>query len=100
MTSMIRRLLNAHCERPYPPGAHVPVGNSDLEMLDADVVGLTGVYLKHGSLSEHSLPIMRACLEEAEQVLPLLAGETRTYFEGIRDLAAAVLADIDRAPAV
>jgi hypothetical protein len=100
MTLSIGELLNAHYTRPYPPHAHIPTGNADLEMLDADVVGLASVYLEQGSLSEHSLPIMRACLLEAQRVLPLLVGETRTYFEGVRDLAAAVLAAIDRAPAV
>ena len=97
---MIRELLETHYKRPYPSAGHTPIANVDLEMLDADVAGLAAQYLDHRALTEHQLPIMRGCLEDAEQVVPLLQGEARFYFEGVRDLAAAVLADIDRERAV
>ena len=99
-TPMIRDLLEAHYRRPYPAGGHTPVGNVDLEMLDADVAALASHYLDHHTLTEHQLPIMRGCLGEAERVLPLLEGEAGAYFAGVRDLAAAVIADIDRERAV
>src|SRR5262249_49777669 len=97
---MIHTLLEAHYKRPYPPGAHAPVANVDLEMLDADVAGLASYYVDHRNLTAHQLPIMRGCLEEADRVIPLLNGEAQVYFAGVRDLAAAVLADMDREPAV
>ena len=97
---MIRTLLEAHYRRPYPPDDHAPVASVDLEMLDADVAALVSHYLEHRTLTEHQLPILRGCLDEAERVMPLLHGEAQVYFAGVRDLAAAVLADIDREPAV
>jgi hypothetical protein len=97
---MIAELLAAHYGRPYPAGYRDQIANADLEMLDADVVGLASQYLEHGALTAHQLPIMRGCLEDAERVLPLLEGEAREYFTGVRDLAAAVMRRIDRAPAV
>ena len=42
---MMRELLEAHCKRPYPAGADLPVANVDLDMLDADVVALASHYL-------------------------------------------------------
>jgi hypothetical protein len=97
---MIRELLEAHYKRPYPAKSHAPVADVDLEMLDADAVGLTSQYLDHRSLSEHQLAIMRGCLADADRVLPLLEGDAHDYFGGVRDLAAAVFADVHRAPAV
>jgi hypothetical protein len=97
---MIRELLEAHYSRPYPPGGHTPVANVDLEMLDADVAALASHYLDHHALTEHQLPIMHGCLDEAGRVLPLLEGEAQAYFAAVRDLAAAVIAAIDRESAV
>jgi len=97
---MLRSLLEAHYQRQYPRGAHAPVASVDLQMLDADVAALASHYVDHRHLTEHQLPIMRGCLEDAERVVPLLQGEAQVYFAGVRDLAAAVLADMNREPAV
>lgn len=96
---MIRTLLEELEHRKYPMEDRAQIENADLEMLDADVVGLTSQYLDSGALGEFQLPILRACLEDAERVLPSLGGAARSYFEQVRDLAAAVLHEIDSAPA-
>jgi len=93
---MIRELLDAHYLRPYPENCRGPVANIDLDMLDADVVGLASQYVEHGALSEHQLPIMQDCLDDANRVLPFLAGDAHVYFAGVRDIAAAVLGEAYR----
>ncbi len=97
---MIDELLAAHYGRPYPSAYRTQIADADIELLDADVVGLASQYLEHGSLTQHQVAMMRGCLEDVERVLPQLSGEAREYFRGVRDLAAGVLARIDAAPAV
>jgi hypothetical protein len=95
---MIAQLLQQHFALPYP--GHDLLPDSDLELLDADVVGLATSYLNEGGLNEHELPMLRRCLVETEAIVPRLHGEARAYFEGVRAIAAAVLQDVDRAHAV
>jgi len=95
---MIEQLLQQHFALPYP--GHDLLPDSDLELLDADVVGLATSYLHGRSLSEQESGMLRRCLVEAEAIVPRLHGDAQVYFEGVRAIAAAVLQNIDRAHAV
>ena len=95
---MIAELLKQHFARPYPEHDLLP--DADLELLDADVVGLATSYLDAGRLNEHQVSMLRRCFVEAGAVAPKLQGDARTYFDGVRSIAAAVLQVIDRAHAV
>ena len=95
---MIEQLLQQHFALPYP--GHDLLPDSDLELLDADVVGLATSYLDEGSLKEHESGMLRRCLVELEAIVPRLQGDAQVYFKGLRAIAAAVLQNVDRAHAV
>ena len=95
---MIAQLLREHFALSYP--GHDLLPDANLELLGADVVGLATSYLDEGRLTDQALQILRRCVIQADTIVPQLEGEARTYFEGVRAIAVAVLQSVDLAHAV
>jgi hypothetical protein len=89
---MIAEFLENHLNTPFPPGAHgLDLPNVDLELLDADVVGIAQAYLKEGRLSREQRDILAACIGDIRRIIAQLPGDTHEYFARLHALAVAVL---------
>lgn len=93
---MIVELLEAHDAAPFPAECRgAEIAAVDLMVLDADVVGLATSYLAAGRLGEAQRLILEGCVTDAERVLPHLDSGARSYFVGVREIAAAVLEAVE-----
>jgi hypothetical protein len=91
---MIAEFLESHLNAPFPPGAHeLQLADVDLEMLDADVVGLAESYLKAGRLAPEQRDILEGCVADLRRVFAELPDEMRDYFARLHALGVAVLTE-------
>jgi hypothetical protein len=89
---MIAEFLESHLSAPFPPGAHeLPLPGVDLEMLDADVVGLAQSYLRAGRLAPEKREILAGCIADLRRTIAALPEEMRDYFARLHALAVVVL---------
>ena len=91
---MIAEFLESHLNAPFPRGAHdLQLGDVDLELLDADVVGLAQSYLRSGRLAPDQREILEAVVANLRAVIAELPEEMRDYFARLHALAVAVLSE-------
>jgi hypothetical protein len=92
---MIAEFLENHMNAPFPPGAHeLDIPGVELELLDADVVGLAQSYLRQARLTAEQQGILNTSVEELRRVLPELPQEMRDYFARLHALAMSVLNEL------
>jgi hypothetical protein len=91
-TQMIAEFLESHLNAPFPPGAHeLHLPDVDLEVLDAEVVGLAQSYLKSGRLAPEQREILVGCIADLRRIIAELPEEVRGYFARLHALAMVVL---------
>jgi hypothetical protein len=91
---MIVEFLESHLNAPFPPGAHeLHLGDVDLELLDANVVGLAQSYLKGGRLVPEQREILEGCVGDLRRIVAALPEDMRDYFARLHALAVAVLSE-------
>jgi hypothetical protein len=91
---MIVEFLESHLKAPFPPGAHdFHFGDVDVEVLDAEVVGLAQSYLKAGRLAPEQREILEGCVADLRRIVAALPDDTRDYFARLHALAVAVLSE-------
>jgi hypothetical protein len=89
---MIAEFLESHLSVPFPAGAHeLHFPDVDLEMLDADVVGIAQSYLKVGRLTPEQREMLASCIADIRRIIAELPGEIRDYFARLHALGVAVL---------
>jgi hypothetical protein len=90
-TLMIAEFLESHLSTPFPQGAHeLRLTGVELEMLDADVVGLAQSYLQAGRLAPEQREILASCIADLRRTIGVLPEEMRDYFARLHALAVAV----------
>ena len=93
-TLMIIEFLETHLNARFPPGAHeLHLGDVDLELLDANVVGLAQSYLKAGRLVPEQREILEGCVADLRRIVAALPDDMRDYFARLHALAVAVLSE-------
>ncbi len=91
---MITEFLERHLNAPFPPGAHeLHLADVDLELLDADVVGLAQSYLKAGQLVPEQREILEGCVADLRRIIAALPEDMRDYFARLHALAVVVLSE-------
>jgi hypothetical protein len=89
---MIAEFLESHLNAPFPPGAQeLQLPGVDLEMLDADVVGLAQSYLQAGRLAPEQREILAGRIADLRRIVGVLPEEMRDYFARLHALAVVVL---------
>ncbi len=89
---MIVELLEMHDAAGFPEDCRGRrAGGIDLVRLDADVVDLASRFLASGSLGDGQRLVLDGCASDAERLVPLLAGDARSYFSRVHELATEVL---------
>jgi hypothetical protein len=89
---VIAEFLESHLNAPFPPGAHdLHLPDVELEMLDADVVGLAQSYLRAGRLAPEHRKILAGCIGDLRRIIAALPEEMRDYFARLHALAVVVL---------
>jgi hypothetical protein len=95
----VRALWKAHLGRDFPPRLRgEEIGGIDMVMLDADVAGCVSTWMASTTdLDQNRLGILRQCVKDAGAVLPALTDpDERRYYEGVAELASALLAEHHR----
>ena len=90
----VRRLWQAHLERPFPPRMRgEEIDGVDMVMVDADVAGCASTWLSSSTnLDSARIGILRACRDDLRRVVPAMSNPTeRDYYVGLQALANAVL---------
>jgi hypothetical protein len=92
---MIAEFLESHLNAPFPPGARDLQGTDlDLDLLDANVVGLAESYLKAGQLTPEQRDILEAGVADLRGVASRLPEGMQDYFGRLHALAVAVLKEL------
>ncbi|MFI6622318.1 hypothetical protein [Streptomyces sp. NPDC050528] len=86
-------LWQEHLRAPYPAALRgAELAGTDMVLLDAHIAGCVSTWLDNGgSLDAKRLGILRGCIADLDQILPLLnESEDRRYYQRLHRLALVV----------
>ena len=88
---LIRRLWTEHMAAPFPQAAYaIEIDGISLVGLDADAAGIVQSAAEGSALLPHQVTALGPTLQEINRVVPVLAGDVRSYFERLQTAIRAI----------